>query len=52
MVAIILGNLLAGEAFTARVLIAAVVILGAVVIITLTQPARKKAAVASKIPSA
>ncbi len=42
MVAIVVGNLLAGEAFTARVLIAAVVILGAVVVITLTQPARKK----------
>ncbi len=42
MVAIVMGNLLAGEAFTARVLIAAAVILGAVVIITLTQPARKK----------
>ncbi len=47
MVAIILGNLLAGEAFTARVLIAAAVILGAVVIITLTQPARKKATIES-----
>ncbi len=42
MVAIVMGNLLAGEAFTPRVLIAAAVILGAVVIITLTQPARKK----------
>ncbi len=42
VVAIIMGNLLAGEAFTPRVLIAAAVILGAVVIITLTQPARKK----------
>jgi drug/metabolite transporter (DMT)-like permease len=44
-VAIVIGNLLAAEAFTPRVLIAAAVILGAVVIITLTQPARKKVAV-------
>jgi drug/metabolite transporter (DMT)-like permease len=42
MVAIILGNLLAQEQFTGRVLIAAAVIIGAVVIITLTQPAIKK----------
>ena len=42
MVAIIIGNLLAQEPLTARVLIAAAVIIGAVVIITLTQPARKK----------
>jgi drug/metabolite transporter (DMT)-like permease len=43
MVAIIIGNLLAQEPFTPRVVIAAVVIIGAVVIITLAQPARAKA---------
>jgi drug/metabolite transporter (DMT)-like permease len=42
MVAIILGNLLAQEPFTGRILIAAAVIIGAVVIITLTQPAKEK----------
>ena len=43
LVAIVVGNLLAHEAFTPRVLIATAVILGAVLIITLTQPARAKA---------
>jgi len=42
MVAIILGSLLAQEPFTGRILIAAAVIIGAVVIITLTQPAKEK----------
>jgi drug/metabolite transporter (DMT)-like permease len=42
LVAIIIGNLLAQEPFTPRVVIATTVILGAVVIITLTQPARAK----------
>jgi drug/metabolite transporter (DMT)-like permease len=43
MVAIIIGNLLAQEPFTPRVVIAATVIIGAVVIITLTQPAKAEA---------
>ena len=42
LVAIVIGNLLAQEPLTPRVLIATTVILGAVVIITLTQPARAK----------
>ncbi len=42
MVAIVMGNLLAQEPFTPRIVIAATVIIGAVVIITLTQPARLK----------
>jgi drug/metabolite transporter (DMT)-like permease len=43
LVAILLGNLLAQEPLTARVLIAAGIILGAVALITLNQPAKKKA---------
>jgi drug/metabolite transporter (DMT)-like permease len=43
LVAILLGNLLAQEPLTARVLIATTVILGAVAVITLNQLARKKA---------
>lgn len=39
LVAILLGSLLAGEELTARVLLAAVFILGSVVLITLKQPA-------------
>ena len=42
LVAILLGNLLAQEPLSARVLIATAVILGAVAIITLNQPSRKK----------
>ena len=42
MVAIVIGNLLAQEPFTPRIVIAAVVIIGAVVIITLIQPAKQK----------
>ena len=42
VVAIIIGNLLAQEPFTPRVVLAAVVIIGAVVVITLAQPARPK----------
>ena len=44
LVAILLGSLLAGEALTPRVLLAALFILGSVVVITLTQPAGSKAA--------
>jgi len=44
MVAIVMGNLLAQEPFTPRIVIAATVIIGAVVIITLTQPASAKSA--------
>jgi len=43
-VAIVMGNLLAQEPFTPRIVIAATVIIGAVVIITLTQPASAKSA--------
>lgn len=42
LVAIMLGSLLAGEELTARVLLAAVFILGSVVVITLKQPATMK----------
>ncbi|HUV27559.1 MAG TPA: EamA family transporter, partial [Anaerolineales bacterium] len=42
LVAILLGSLLAGEELTARVLLAAVFILGSVVLITLKQPAIMK----------
>ena len=42
LVAILLGNLLAQEPLSARVLIATAVILGAVAIITLNQPSRKQ----------
>jgi drug/metabolite transporter (DMT)-like permease len=44
LVAIFLGSLLAGEELTPRVLIAAVIILGSVAMITLTQPAISKSA--------
>jgi drug/metabolite transporter (DMT)-like permease len=44
LVAIFLGSLLAGEELTPRVLIAAVIILGSVAMITLTQPATSKSA--------
>ncbi len=47
LVAILLGSLLAQEPVTPRVLVAAAVILGAVVLITLTQPAAKHAEPAS-----
>jgi drug/metabolite transporter (DMT)-like permease len=43
LVAIMLGSLLAGEVLTPRVLLAALFILGSVVVITLTQPAGSKA---------
>jgi len=43
LVAILVGNLLAHESLSARVLIATAVILSAVVIISLNQPARQKA---------
>jgi drug/metabolite transporter (DMT)-like permease len=42
LVAILLGNLLAQEPLTPRVLIATAVILSAVAVITLNQPARSK----------
>jgi drug/metabolite transporter (DMT)-like permease len=44
LVAILLGNLLAGEALTPRILLAALFILGSVVVITMTHPVRSKAA--------
>ena len=43
LVAILLGNLLAQEPLNARVLIATAVILGAVAVITVNQPAKNKA---------
>jgi drug/metabolite transporter (DMT)-like permease len=43
LVAILLGNLLAQEPLTARVLIATAIILGAVAVITMNQPAKNKA---------
>jgi drug/metabolite transporter (DMT)-like permease len=43
LVAILLGNLLAQEPLTARVLIATTIILGAVAVITMNQPAKNKA---------
>ena len=42
LVAILLGSLLAGEQLTTRVLLAAIFILGSVVVITLKQPATMK----------
>jgi drug/metabolite transporter (DMT)-like permease len=42
LVAILLGNLLAQEPLSARVLIATAIILGAVVVITVNQPSRRK----------
>jgi drug/metabolite transporter (DMT)-like permease len=47
LIAIFMGNLLAAEPLTPRVLIAAVTILGSVALITLTQPVRPKAKVDS-----
>lgn len=44
LVAILLGSLLAGEVLTSRVLMAAIFILGSVVVITLTTPSGSKAA--------
>lgn len=44
LVAILLGSLLAGETLTPRVLLAALFILGSVVLITMRQPVRSKAA--------
>lgn len=44
LVAIFMGSLLAGEELTPRVLIAAVIILGSVALITLTQPATARSA--------
>jgi drug/metabolite transporter (DMT)-like permease len=51
LVAILLGSLLAGEELTARVLLAAVFILGSVVLITLKQPAIMKSAPVQNTPS-
>ena len=42
LVAILLGNLLAGEALTPRILLAALFILGSVVVITMTQQVGSK----------
>jgi drug/metabolite transporter (DMT)-like permease len=44
LVAILLGNVFAGETLTARVLVSAVVILSGVALITLTQPVGNKSA--------
>ena len=43
LVAILMGNLLAHEPITPRILLAAAIIVGAVAMITLTQPVRVKA---------
>jgi drug/metabolite transporter (DMT)-like permease len=43
LVAILLGSLLAGEVLTPRVLLAALFILGSVLVITMTQPVGTKA---------
>jgi drug/metabolite transporter (DMT)-like permease len=48
LVAILLGSVLAGEALTARVVLAAMFILGSVVLITLTNPAISKSATIEK----
>jgi len=50
LVAILLGSVLAGEALTARVVLAAMFILGSVVLITLTNPAISKSATFEKAP--
>ena len=52
LVAIMLGSLLAGEELTTRVLLAAVFILGSVVLITLKQPATLKSAPTQNTPPA
>ena len=52
LVAIVLGSLLAGEELTARVLLAAVFILGSVVVITIKQPATPKSVPAHDPPPA
>jgi drug/metabolite transporter (DMT)-like permease len=50
LVAILLGSVLAGEALTARVVLAAIFILGSVVLITLKNPAISKSATIEKAP--
>jgi drug/metabolite transporter (DMT)-like permease len=52
LVAILLGSLLAGEALTPRVVLAAMFILGSVVLITLTNPATSKSATVENAPVA
>lgn len=52
LVAILLGSLLAGEALTPRIVLAAMFILGSVVLITLTNPANSKSATAENAPVA
>jgi drug/metabolite transporter (DMT)-like permease len=49
LVAIFLGALLAGEELTPRVLFAAAIIIGSVVLITMTQPASKGPEVSEKV---
>ncbi|MBE9474559.1 MAG: EamA family transporter [Chloroflexi bacterium] len=51
LVAILLGSLLAGEAMTPRVILAAMFILGSVVLITLRNPATSKGATTEKTPA-
>jgi drug/metabolite transporter (DMT)-like permease len=50
LVAIMLGSLLAGEELTTRVLLAAVFILGSVILITLKQPATMKSSAVQTTP--
>jgi drug/metabolite transporter (DMT)-like permease len=50
LVAIILGSLLAGEELTTRILLAAVFILGSVVVITMKQPASMKSKSIQNLP--
>ena len=52
LVAILLGSLLAGEALTIRIVLAAMIILGSVVLITLTNPATSKSATVENAPVA
>ena len=52
LVAILLGSLLAGEALTPRVLLAAMFILGSVILITLTNPATSKSTTVEDAPAA
>jgi drug/metabolite transporter (DMT)-like permease len=50
LVAIVLGSLLAGEELTPRILLAALFILGSVVVITMKQPATMKSAAPQNAP--
>jgi drug/metabolite transporter (DMT)-like permease len=52
LVAIMLGSLLAGEELTTRVLLAALFILGSVIVITLKQPVTSKSTPVQNPPPA